>query len=262
MSKVRIAVQIRPEHTEYADTIRALDRVEAMGVDIVYTWDHFFPLFRDPAGKHLECWTLLAAWAERTETVLLGPLVAANSYRNPQLLADMARTVDHISGGRAILGIGAGWAERDYDEYGYDFGTPASRLRALDEALPLIKSRLAKLNPPPIGPMPIMIGGTGEKVTLRITAEHADIWHGFGSTDILRRKIAILDEWCEKVGRNPDDIERATGGPSDAQNGPAPEADQFYDMGVRQFTLSLDGPEFDMTGLDEWLAWRDAKNGG
>jgi len=261
MSKVRIAVQIRPEQADYADVVRTLDRAEDMGVDIAYTWDHFFPLFGDPDGKHLECWTVLAAWAERTERIHIGPLVTSNSYRNPQLLADMARTVDHISNGRVILGLGAGWFERDYDEYGYDFGTPGGRLRALDEALPIIKNRLARLNPPPIGDIPILIGGGGEKVTLRITAEHADIWHGFGTPEVIRHKCAVLDRWCEEVGRDPSEIERSTGGPRESRSGSIePIADELFDIGIRQFTISLDGPEFDMTGVDSWLKWRDARN--
>jgi probable F420-dependent oxidoreductase len=261
MEPTRIAVQIRPEQADYADMTRALDRAEEMGVDIAYNWDHFFPLFGDPEGKHLECWTMLGAWAERTERILIGPLVTANSYRNPQLLADMARTVDHISGGRVILGIGAGWFRRDYDEYGYEFGTPGGRLRALDEGLRLIKDRLGKLNPGPVGRLPILVGGGGEKVTLRITAEHADMWHGFGTPDVIRRKVAILDRWCAEVGRDPADIERSTGVArllTDREV--AALGDELHDIGIRQFTIALDGPNFDMTGVERWLAWRDAKN--
>ncbi len=261
MPDIRIAVQIRPEQADYADMVRALDEAEDMGVDIAYTWDHFFPLFGDSEGKHFECWTMLAAFAERTERILIGPLVTANSYRNPNLLADMARTVDHISGGRLILGLGAGWTRRDYDEYGYEFGTAASRLRSLDRSLPIIKNRLAKLVPPPIGDLPILIGGGGEKVTLRITAEHADIWHGFGPPEVISRKCAILDRWCEEVGRDPAEIERATSAPRQSESGDIhPDADYLLDIGIRQFTIGLEGPEFDFSGVERWLEWRDDRN--
>ena len=107
-----------------------------------------------------------------------------------------------------MLGIGSGWFERDYTEFGYEFGTAIERLHKLRDDLPLIKERLGKLNPPPIGKLPILIGGSGEKVTLKLVAEHADGWNTFGPADSFAKKNAILDEWCAKVGRDPKDVER------------------------------------------------------
>jgi probable F420-dependent oxidoreductase len=147
--------------------------------------------------------------AVETSRAQFGAMVTSVSYRNPDLLADMARTIDQISGGRFVLGLGAGWFERDYREYGYPFGTKADRVRAFGEALPRIRARLQKLRPPAAGPLPILVGASGEKVMLRHVAKHADIWNGFGTPASWRAKNQVLDDWCERVGRDPAEIERS-----------------------------------------------------
>ena len=257
MPRVRIAIQLQPQHADYAAIRSAVTKAEDLGIDVVYNWDHFFPLSGDPDGKHFECWTMLGAWAEQTNRVEIGALVVCNSYRNPHLLADMARTVDHISQGRLILGIGAGWFEKDYDEYGYDFGTPGTRLAHLASSLPAIEERLARLNPAPTRKIPLMIGGGGERKTLRLAARHADVWHAFGNAETLAHKSKVLDRWCAEIGRPTEEIERSTG----VRAGAAPEsADGLYELGFRQFTIGLSGPDYDMTTVPGWLAWRDRRN--
>jgi len=141
--------------------------------------------------------------AIETKAPQIGPMVTAVGYRNPDLIAYQAGTIDQLSGGRFVLGIGAGWFERDYEEFGFEFGEARDRLRALQEALPRIKARIAKLKPGAAGPMPILIGGGGEKVTLRLVAEHAQMWNGMGDAATLRRKNDVIDEWCGKLGRDP-----------------------------------------------------------
>jgi alkanesulfonate monooxygenase SsuD/methylene tetrahydromethanopterin reductase-like flavin-dependent oxidoreductase (luciferase family) len=130
---VRIGVQLAPQRASYDDIRRAAAEVEALGADVLFTWDHCFPLGKVADGKHFEGWSILGAWAEQTARIEIGVLVSCNSYRNPDRLADMARTADHISGGRVVFGIGAGFKEREFLEYGYDFPSPGRRVDELAE---------------------------------------------------------------------------------------------------------------------------------
>ena len=253
---VRLGVQVQPQHSLYPkvrDTVRAL---EDLGVDILFNWDHFYPLSGEPDGLHFESWTELGSWAELTTRVEFGCLVNCNSYRNPDLQADMARTLDHISGGRFIFGTGSGWFQRDYDEYGYEFGTVGSRLDALADAMPRIEARWKKLNPPPTRKIPVLIGGGGEKKTLRLVAKHADIWHSFTKPDDMQRKLSILSEHCSVVGRDISQIELST----ELRGSTESDADEMREHGVTLFTLGMSGPEYDLAKVKSWLVWRDSQN--
>ncbi|MEZ5190795.1 MAG: LLM class F420-dependent oxidoreductase [Schumannella sp.] len=260
---VRVGVQIAPQHATYAELRDCVARLEDLGVDIVFNWDHFFPLTGDPDGRHFEAWTMLAAMAEQTSRVEFGPLVNCNGYRNPDLQADMARTVDHISAkdgvGRLIFGTGSGWARRDYEEYGYEFGTAGSRLDALAADLPRIRARWEAMNPRPTRRIPILIGGGGEQKTLRIVAEHADIWHCFSDAETLSRKLAVLREHCVAVGRDPDEIECSTGY-TPRHDTMLRNADEKHELGFRLFEIPIEAGD-DLRAVRELLAWRDALNG-
>ena len=238
-------------------------RAEELGYDIVYTWDHFYPLYGERDGKHFECWTTMAALAEATSKVEIGPLVVCNSYRNPHLVADMARTIDHISNGRFILGLGSGWFRRDYEEYGYEFGTAASRLRDLERNLPEIERRFELLNPPPVRRMPILIAGTGEQITTRLVARHASSWHARFPESVadVAPAVAALVRWCEVEGRDPDEIERGLGlEPDDLDRFLNEDVDSYLEMGFTQFTLGFNGPDWEVSAGQAWLDWRDSRN--
>ena len=248
MSAFKVGVTLHPQHCTVEQLREAWRAADALGVDTIWTWDHFFPLYGERDGAHFECWTLLSAMAVETSHARFGALVTCNSYRNPELLADMARTVDHLSGGRAILGIGAGWFERDYREYGYEFRTAPWRLKQLAKALPRIESRLGKLDPSPRGDLPIMIGGGGEKVTLRLVAQHAHMWNSFRPPSHFKHKNSVLNEWCEKLGRDPNEIERTcTIDREDIE-----DVDAFLDAGAEHLILKVAQP-FDLAPVERLL---------
>lgn len=268
MSIPHIGVAFHPQHTTTANLVAAFQGADALGVDSLWTWDHFFPLTGDPNGASFEAWTVLAACGVQTEQARIGCLVHGMNYRNPALLSAMAKTLDHFLDGRLILGLGAGWFERDYEEYGYEFGTAGERLRNLERGIAIIKERWQIDEPkPPRGTIPILIGGGGEKVTLRITAQHADMWHGFGSPDEWGHKNRILDDWCAQVGRDPAAIARSVTICDERWDAPLHDANAHHDR-LEQYitagaTLLMYGSvtPFDLGPIESLLAWRDRRDG-
>ncbi len=154
----------------------------------------------------------------------------------------------HRHQGSAAVGLGAGWFERDYDEYGLEFGEARDRLRTLKAALPRIKERIKKLKPGPAGPMPILIGGGGEKVTLRLVAEHAQMWNALGDPESYSHKSRVLDEWCHRIGRDPKEIERT----ANVHVSTPREIKEWLDAGLQHFVLRLSVP-FDTKTLERVL---------
>ena len=201
--------------------------VEATGWDVACVTDHFMPNTPEREGPMLEAWSTLAALAVSVPRIRIGTIVLGNTYRHPAVVAKMAAQVDIISGGRLLLGLGAGWQENEHEAYGIPFYTMRERLERLDEACQVLKSlwtrsrsdfagRYYRLSNAPLDPKPVqkphpelMLGGGGERVTLRIVAKHADHWNVWGGPQVLARKGAILDEHCTAVGRDPKTITRS-----------------------------------------------------
>ena len=216
-----------PQPTQSFEIVRSLGQfVEQGGWDGIWLADHFMPNAEDTSAPWPEAWTTMAAIAATVPRIRLGTLVTGNTYRHPAVLAKMAATVDHISGGRLVLGLGSGWQENEHRKYGIPFYTVGARLARLEEACQVI-TRLftedsvnfdgkyyqladAPLVPKPVqDPLPLLIGGGGEKKTLRITAAYANEWNVWGTVDILKHKMAILDRHCEDLGRDPAKIRRS-----------------------------------------------------
>ncbi|MET0627343.1 MAG: TIGR03560 family F420-dependent LLM class oxidoreductase [Acidimicrobiia bacterium] len=210
------------------EVVHALaSHAEATGWDGVWIADHFMPAFGGPNDPTNECFALVAALAAAVPRVRIGTLVCGNTYRNPAVLAKQAATVDVISGGRFVLGLGAGWQESEHTAYGIPFPTVTQRLDMLDEACQIVKALTtsevtsfdgrhyqlhdAPLSPKPIQePMPLLVGGAGERRTLRIAAQYADEWNCWGTPEVLAHKNAVLDRYCSEIGRDPSTIKRST----------------------------------------------------
>ncbi|HWH24778.1 MAG TPA: LLM class flavin-dependent oxidoreductase, partial [Candidatus Limnocylindria bacterium] len=230
MTDLRMGILLWNQATDWPSYEAAARRVEELGYDHIWAWDHLHAIFGEPQQPIFEGWLSLAAWAKVTDRVRLGLLVGANTFRNPGLVAKLATTLDHLSGGRAILGLGGAWFEYEHTAHGIDFGrSPGERLDWLDEAVAACRAVLdggsatslpgaryafrgLRQEPHPLQRrLPIMIGGSGERKTLRTVARHADIWNAMGTPEFLRHKVEVLERHCAEVGRDPTQIERTIG---------------------------------------------------
>ena len=230
MSDVKLGALCWNQYTSWPDLLEAGSRADQLGYDTLWTWDHLYPIVGSAEGPILEGWLTLAAWAQATKQIRIGLMVGANTFREPALTAKMATTLDHISGGRAILGIGGAWFETEHEAYGIPFGSGfPERLRWLGEALPVMRgmlhgerptasgprysARAVRNDPPPLQQrLPILIGGGGgEQVTLKLVARYGDANNVGGGLENVKRKEAVLLQHCETVGRDPSEIERTVG---------------------------------------------------
>lgn len=231
MSPFTLGLDVLTYGATWPDALDVVRRAEALGYDHVYTADHLFATGGDPFQPFFEGWTTLAAWAQATSTVELGLLVGGNTFRNPGVVAKMAATLDHISGGRAILGLGAAWEEGEQRAHGIDPGRGlGERIDWLDEALAVIRRILdgdsvshvghyrfegVRQAPPPVRrPMPVIVGAIGERKGLRIVAKHATLWHMWGSLDEVTefsRLRGVLRRHCDDVGRDEAEIRPVPG---------------------------------------------------
>jgi F420-dependent oxidoreductase-like protein len=209
------------------DILTTTQHAEATGWDGVYVADHFLPSMGDDGGPTQECWAMLAGLAAAVPRVRIGSLVCGNTYRHPAVLANQAATVDQISGGRLVLGLGAGWQENEHEAYGIELPAPRKRLDMLEEACQVVKGLLtqtrttfngehyhltnAPCEPKPVqNPLPLLIGGGGEKRTLRIAAKYADEWNVWATPELMAQKSAVLERHCNDLDRDPSAIKRST----------------------------------------------------
>jgi alkanesulfonate monooxygenase SsuD/methylene tetrahydromethanopterin reductase-like flavin-dependent oxidoreductase (luciferase family) len=217
------------QYTDWRSLMAAGQRADELGYDSLWTWDHLYPIQGDWRGPIFEGYMILAGWAPVTSRATLGLMVGANPFRNPALTAKIATTLDHMSNGRAILGIGGAWFGREHEAYGIEFGSGfGERLDWLDEAVevmhamvrgqeatargPHYRVKRVRNDPPPVQEhLPILIGGDGEKKTLHTVAKYADAWNTAGDIEFVRHKDSVLRRWCEEVGRDQSEIERTLG---------------------------------------------------
>jgi alkanesulfonate monooxygenase SsuD/methylene tetrahydromethanopterin reductase-like flavin-dependent oxidoreductase (luciferase family) len=275
MSPVKFGILLWNQATSWPDYATAVRRVDELGYEHLWAWDHLYAIFGDPYQPIFEGWSSLVAAAGMTKRARLGLLVGANTFRNPGLVAKTAATLDHVSNGRAILGIGGAWMEPEHQAHGIEFGTGfGQRLDWLDESVAAMRGVLdgkevtspegghyrfdgLRHQPRPVqAHLPIMIGGSGEKKTLRTVARYADMWNAMGSLEKMTHKIDVLRQHCEAVGRDPSEIEFTLGIKATIRDSEA-EADRVWKAAMEHNRTPLSNLEGDDTfwnGTAEQLA--------
>ncbi len=224
---MRFGIQTGPQHVTWPEVLNIWQVADGLKFDTAWTFDHFFPIMSDPKGSQLEGWITLTALAQATQHVRVGTLVTGITYREPAVLAKMGATLDVITGGRLEMGLGAAWFQQEHEALGIPFPPVAERIKRLGEACEIIKRMWtedaaswdgqyyhineAYCNPKPVQKPhpPILIGGGGEQLTLKIVARYADTWNAFGSLDVFKHKIEVLERHCEAIGRDPNTIEKS-----------------------------------------------------
>jgi F420-dependent oxidoreductase-like protein len=263
---IRFGVQTAPQHVTYQQIVDIWKLADELGYDSAFTFDHFMPIFSDPNGPCFEGWSLLAALAAQTKRLKVGVLVTGNTYRYPIVVAKMAATIDHVSNGRLILGMGAGWFEQESTAYGMPFYTVGGRARRLAESLQVMKllftqerssfdGKYYQLKDAPFEPKavqrphpPILVGGVGPKLLQPIAARYADIWNFFADPDVAKTKALCeqFDGVCQQVGRDPRQIEKSAGIRAQLLDGAPKDVratlQALVDVGVRHFIIALPQP--------------------
>ncbi len=277
MTDLKLGILLWSQAASWSEMREGARLVDRLGYDHLWTWDHLYAIFGDPYQPIFEGWAALAAWAPETERTRLGLLVGANTFRNPGLVAKLATTLDHISGGRAILGIGGAWMEPEHRAHGIEFGSGfGQRLDWLDEAVGAMRGVLdggsvtstpggryrfddLRQLPLPVQPrLPIMIGGSGEKKTLRTVAKYADMWNAMGPLELMAHKVEVLQGHCEAVGRDIAEIEFTLGVKLTIRDSEA-EADRVWKAAMAHNRTPLSDLEGDTTfwnGTSEQIAER------
>ena len=231
MTKIAFDLALPAQHVRWGDYVAAIMAADRMDFQTFWTWDHLFPIFGNPDGSEFECYTTLAAFAQATKHIRIGALVSGVAYRNPAMMLKEVTQIDVISDGRFDFGIGAGWAEREFRAFNIPFRSAKDRIGELRETLALalqlwsgdptkkvtfdgtyVKAYELFLNPQPVQRPhpPILVGGGGEQLTLRVVAHYADIWHGFGDLATLKHKIELIAHYAGNYGRSGADIQKST----------------------------------------------------
>lgn len=275
MKGITIGFQVAAHYGDIPRMREAWIEAEALGADRLYTSDHLVAVPKDvalitstdsrtphseffPDLPVFEAVAIQAAMAATTQRAQIGCICHASGFRNPNMMAFAASTIHRISNGRYILGMGTGYTRRDFEDFGFEYGTQTERSLRLKQDVDTILERYAKLQPVPEPRIPLLIATMGEKIGLRLVAEHADMWHAFGPYEKLEAKYEVLKAICAETGRDINEIEFVTNWWPQLLTGPRDNPDDYIKLGIRHIVVTAEGPDWDLGIFRELVAWRNA----